>query len=173
MLAEIFLIRMEAILRASKEIGTCGQLSVRSPSRWRTKKRSRGSLMISAAKRRTGIRPSPELRVTGVKATSLSTRGDCPDLCPRYPGVKCSMRAAQPFRVRSPALRARLRTPLSRDQRKSPAKRKAGPAFGYAGDGLPSRCIRRYRLLHVAQGKSSMPAQSKEMAPLQTGPVSP
>jgi hypothetical protein len=33
-----------------------------------------------------------------------------------------------------------------RDQRKSPAKRRAGPAFGYAGDGLPSRCIRRYRL---------------------------
>jgi hypothetical protein len=31
-------------------------------------------------------------------------------------------------------------------QRKSPAKRRAGPAFGYAGDGLPSRCIRRYRL---------------------------
>ncbi len=30
--------------------------------------------------------------------------------------------------------------------RKSPAKRRAGPAFGYAGDGLPSRCIRRYRL---------------------------
>jgi hypothetical protein len=33
-----------------------------------------------------------------------------------------------------------------RDQRKSPAKRRAGPGFGYAGDGLPSRCIRRYRL---------------------------
>ena len=34
-----------------------------------------------------------------------------------------------------------------RDQRKSPAKRRTGPAFGYAGgDGLPSRCIRRYRL---------------------------
>jgi hypothetical protein len=61
------------------------------------------------------------------------------------------------------------------DERKSPAKTVAGPAYRYAGGGkaylLVAQCNTVF--LRFAQGKSSFLAQSKEKAPPRTEPRQP